>query len=529
MNILGWGCASHHSLFAVVKEAPIKDTTLSQKIVLFTDLRHIRCGDLEWFSPEGELLPVVRPPLPQTESHAELGYQPRGIRLAAQPGTKTGPLEQPPPGKVIYEDGMYRSWNVVWEVPPNADASTFYSTPPSAVTVRYAESDDGFAWRTVADSPLETAGLTGLDGPTFLIDPHAPADERYKVVFGARPPQGDMAALWAAYQQLHPRYHEPRIYENNLHCLYAAVSPDGLNWKMLPEPLMVHQSDTDTTVYWDAWLGRYVLYTRMYWQERRWIGRAESDDFRTWSGIDPMVWPELSWTPTTDIYLNARSEYPGAPQYHLMFPMLYDRFTQASEVHMYSSSDGIVWFRLPGGPVITPGEIGSWDSEFIAAGRDLVPFGPERVAVPYHGTAFPHKYPRWQNVHDSNRVGWVWWQKGRLSSVVADAEGEFFTFPMVPAGRSLRLNVRTRGGGEVRVSVIKSRQTGDSRFHIRDIYSRREVAPGRGLSDCAAITGDRLSAVVSWQGNSDIGSAEGEPVTLHFKLRAAEIFGFEWE
>ena len=145
MNILGWGCASHHSLFAVVKEAPIKDTTLSQKIVLFTDLRHIRCGDLEWFSPEGELLPVVRPPLPQTESHAELGYQPRGIRLAAQPGTKTGPLEQPPPGKVIYEDGMYRSWNVVWEVPPNADASTFYSTPPSAVTVRYAESDDGFA------------------------------------------------------------------------------------------------------------------------------------------------------------------------------------------------------------------------------------------------------------------------------------------------------------------------------------------------------------------------------------------------
>ena len=100
------------------------------------------------------MLPVARPPLARTEAHAELGYQPRGIRLAVQPAAKSEPLEQPPPGKVIYEDGVYRSWNVVWELPPSADARTFYSTPPSSVTVRYAESDDGFAWRTVADSPL---------------------------------------------------------------------------------------------------------------------------------------------------------------------------------------------------------------------------------------------------------------------------------------------------------------------------------------------------------------------------------------
>ena len=501
---------------------------MSEKTVLFTDLRHIRCGDLEWLSPEGELLSVVRPPLPQSESHAALGFQPRGIRLAAQPATKTGPLEQPPPGRVIYEGGMYRSWNVVWEVPPSASAGDFYYTVPSSVTVRYAESDDGFDWRIVADSSLEAPGLVGYDGPTFLVDPHGSEEERYKMVFCARPPEGERPALWAAYQELHPRFHEPRMTEHNLQCLYAAVSPDGLDWKMLSEPLMVHQSDTDTTVYWDEWLRRYVLYTRMYWQERRWIGRAESENFRTWGGIEPMVWPELSWPPTTDIYLNARSVYPGAPQYHLMFPMLYDRFTQASEVRMYSSSDGIVWFQVPGGPVVSPGEIGAWDSEFIAVGRDLVPFGSDRIAVPYHGTPFPHKYPRWDNVLESHRVGWVWWQKGRLSAVVADGEGEFFTFATVPAGRSLRLNARTRGGGEVRVGVIRSGQAGDSGLHIRDLYSQREEVAGRSVSDCAAFTGDSLSAPVYWGGNSDIGSADGEPVTLHFKLRSAELFGFEW-
>jgi len=207
---------------------------------------------------------------------------------------------------------------------------------------------------------------------------------------------------------------------------------------------------------------------------------------------------------------------------------LYDRFTQASEVRMYSSSDGIVWFQVPGGAVISPGAIGAWDSEFIAAGRDLVPFGSDRIAVPYHGTPFPHKYPRWDNVLGSHRVGWVWWQKGRLSAVVADEEGEFFTFATVPAGRSIRLNARTRGGGEVRVGVIRSGQANDSGFHIRELYSQREEVAGRSVSDCDAFTGDSLSAPVYWGGNSDIGSADGEQVTLHFKLRSAELFGFEW-
>ena len=510
------------------QEPTIKNTISSPQAVLFTDLRHIRCGDLEWFSPQGELLPVMRPPASQADPHAELGYQPRGIRLVAQPATKTDPWEQGPPGRVLYEDGLYRSWGVQADVPASADSSTFYTTPPTSVRVRYAESHDGFTWQTVADSPLAVPGLSGFDGPTFFIDSHAPPEERYKVVFNARPPVSENAALWAAYQQQHPRHQEPRITESKLHCLYAAVSPDGIHWTALPEPLMVHQSDTDTTVYWDDWLERYVMYTRMYWQERRWIGRAEAEDFRHWGPIEPMVWPDLAWSPTTDIYLNARSVYPGLPQYHLMFPMFYERFTQASEVHMYSSSDGIVWFHVPGGPVITPGQAGSWDSEFISAGKDLVPFGPDRIGVPYHGTPFPHKYPRWPKVLEGARGGWVWWPKGRLSAVAADAEGEFYTFPMTPAGRSLRLNVRTRIGGEVRVSVIRSQQVNDNRFHIRDIYANREVVAGRSLSDCGAITGDSPAAPVYWQGQSDIGAPEGQPITLHFKLRAAEIFGFEW-
>ena len=72
--------------------------------------------------------------------------------------------------------------------------------------------------------------------------------------------------------------------------MYAAVSGDRVNWQAVPEPLMVHYSDTDTTVRCDAWLDRYVMYTRLYPHRRRTIGWAESEDFRHWTLVQPLIW-----------------------------------------------------------------------------------------------------------------------------------------------------------------------------------------------------------------------------------------------
>ena len=51
---------------------------------------------------------------------------------------------------------------------------------------------------------------------------------------------------------------------------------------------------------------------------------------------------------------------------------------------------------------------------------------------------------------------------------------------------------------------------------------------GTSVSDCDAIWGDFLSHPVHWKGQSDVGIKEGQSVILHFKLRAGELFGFEW-
>jgi len=487
------------------------NSTPLQKTYLFIDYRHIRCADLEWVSPGGNRLPVAGPPEPQVEAIAQTGFVPHGIRLVAQKAKKIEPSSKSSRRgpRVIFEDGLYRSWSFNVTYPPGRNLGAYSTDLPTSVEISYHESKDGFEWLDKARCPIDVSGQRSFDGFTFFIDENGPSEERYKFVYMAVPPESERTTLWEKYSKLHPRYRDMRLREDRFGCIYAVVSPDGIHWKPIPRPLMVHWSDTDTSVYYDSWLDKYVMYTRLYPYERRTIGRAESEYFHNWGPVTPLIWPSLHGSLCDDIYTNGRTEYPGIPDYHLMFPMVYHRWTQTSEVRLYASADGICWNEVPGGPVIVPGEPGEWDSEYIVAGKDLVPIGNDRIGIPYAGTSFPHKYPRWQSVLGAGRSTWVWWPKGRLCAAVADEDGEFYTFPVTPAGRELRLNVRTRRAGEVRVGLVG--------------------IPGRSIEDCDPIFGDDLAMPVHWKGQTDISSKEGEKVTLHFKLRAAEIFGFEWD
>ena len=61
---------------------------LSQRRYLFTDVRHIHCGELEWYSPDGNLLPLTAPPEPPVDAHAKTGFVPHGVRLTCHPAGK---------------------------------------------------------------------------------------------------------------------------------------------------------------------------------------------------------------------------------------------------------------------------------------------------------------------------------------------------------------------------------------------------------------------------------------------------------
>ena len=477
------------------------------KAYLFTDHRLIRPSDLGWVAPDGKGLPLNNPPYPVVDAHAVANYAPYGIRFVAQPA-RTDPVEgdpPPPPGLVVEAERAYYAFGFGIDYPPGEDLGAYSTAEPNAVWISASRSKDLQHWEDLGKCKLDLSGQTRMDGFTTFYDKHGSPDERFKAVYMAHPPEGKIPALWEAYQKIHPRYRDVRINGEGLTCMYGATSPDGVKWTPIKEPLFTHKSDTDTTVYYDEWLGKYVMYTRLYLTERRMIAIAEADDFRHWGSVSPLIWPGLEEPLAMDVYTNARTTYPGMPEVHLMFPMFYHRFDQTSDIRLFSSIDGLQWSQVPGGPVLTRSSFHDSSIEFLVASKPLLPLPNNRVGLRYSASRYPHKYPRWKQGLTPGKDGWAWWEKGRLVALTADEEGEFVTFSIPVMGRELRINARTPRAGTVKVGF-----------------------KGRPIEDCDPIFGDSFAHPVRWKGKAEVGIEQGQTTSIKFHLRKAELFGFEW-
>jgi len=54
------------------------------------------------------------------------------------------------------------------------------------------------------------------------------------------------------------------------------------------------------------------------------------------------------------------------------------------------------------------------------------------------------------------------------------------------------------------------------------------AAAGRSVADCDPIHGDHANRIVTWKGDATLGVEPGAGVVLSFRMRSAELFGFEW-
>ena len=142
------------------------------------------------------------------------------------------------------------------------------------------------------------------------------------------------------------------------------------------------------------------------------------------------------------------------------------------------------------------------------------------VGLPYKGSTFPHKYPRWPDRGDAGQRRYALWKKGRLACVETSGEGFFATPVLKFPGRQLKLNLKTAFTGEVRVEIIAI---------TRWVHKKKteELVDGRSFDDCDPISGDQLSHTVTWNGQADLGHATDQPVYFRFKLRAAKLYAFE--
>ena len=318
---------------------------LKSRAIYFTSWKYVRQGNFTWRVQTG-------PDASEAERNVgawlkgdgsrpavfETFDMPRGIRLVVQPAEKV-PLE---PGQLqaqVFDQGKYKAWYVVDPCPdPEPFSSKDKIMPGQNGHLAYAESVDGVTWTQPNLGLYEYAGsrsnnivwrgdlngsTRGFHGGSVFVDPSS-TEERYKMVYLGIISDEE----WAAFDMKYPGEADTmarRPDVGGFRCVFGffgAVSPDGLHWKSLPEPLMVQHADTLNTCYYDVDRQLYVAYVRA-WQVneriqddqppdstswinvgRRSIGRAVSKDFRHFSPPEIIVSTGADMPPSHLFYTN---------------------------------------------------------------------------------------------------------------------------------------------------------------------------------------------------------------------------------
>jgi len=517
---------------------------LEGKRMVFTNWFYIRPGILRWYDKEGKALRLIDydtatgPWGPKMNKE----YTPVGIKLVAQPAQRFGPLikaEHPWEQTgvsfcTIIKDGdIFKAWG------PCEDTK-------SKRFMAYFESKDGLKWKRPKLGIVEYNGskennLINLDpdyyGCTFwgwsvFKDPVAAPAERYKAMKAGKIP----AEKFAEYRKKWPDDWVPLSSRgNNWFVINAAISADGKNWTILPQPISVEHSDTQSVAYYDRQLKKYVLYTRTYmfgnrsanapselqvgrWgrARRRSIGRTESIDFRHFEPSQLVLMPEPKLLPSDHIYNNARTSIPGAPDHHLMFPTLYHMTDDTTTITLATSFNGKNWYHITDPLILKTNAFGQWDGGCIFSHPNLLELPDGSFALPYTGDNYPHKYPRgdWRFW-----PGYALWPKGRLIGIEAAEHGTFATVAVVPPGKKLRINALTKRAGKILIEVVK----------YDPQYNEHKALPNRTFNDCDPIIGEKHWTPVTWKGIDDLGCKEGQAVFLRFKMFKAKIFGLQFE
>ncbi|MES0337077.1 MAG: hypothetical protein SFH39_12085 [Candidatus Magnetobacterium sp. LHC-1] len=445
-------------------------------------------GLLPWLSPSGIELKVMRP------------------EIATEPFVHNDPLGFIGAySTLLYEDGLYRLWYATYDF--NEKGQEFdklcymqsedfkhWHRPNLGLIPYKASSDNNIVYGLGAK---DSGGEVGAHGATVFIDPYAPPQERYKLAHLGPAEEGYTLQSW----------------------LYGATSPDGIHWKTLPEPILRYTSDTQSVGTFDEDSGKYALYLRGWYPKnrygsggRRMITRAQSTDFGKFPAPRPLVMPQTSWGPYTDIYTNSYHKWPGADNAHIMFPALYHRDTDTVDVHIALSRDANHWSFPQGNPIISNDD--RPDKVTIYTGNGIVPYGNDLWAFPVFFSRRAHN----EYTDERPALYLATIRQDGFVAVEANLRGEFYTYPCVFSGNSLSLNAVSYTGGQIKVEIL-------------EVKPALELTPIEGftLDVCDAVSGSVLWQRVTWRGSADISSLAGKIVRFRFALIRARLYAFRFD
>ena len=403
---------------------------------------------------------------------------------------------------------------------------------PGANGLAYAESTDAIHWTKPALGIVEINGSTdnnviyrdGTIDATIMVDPVDEPQRRYKIFRSKISDDPSVRGVYASYSAV------------GIHFTEA-----GRVFPMFPE--------TSICAYWDGRIGKYVVFMRVLNVGRdnlRAIGRIETDDLlKPWpynadappspqptpQHVQRVLATDAKDGPHCDFYTNAAYIYPYAQDVYLMFPTIFRQFTPAThpwfkfretngllDVRVAVSRDGIHWTRPDRRPYFPMGFPDEWDRWLNMMGVGMVRKGNYLYQY-YWSTGLLHDSvplrPEYEDlIEQKNAIGAVRQRlDGFVSADAAYTGGWLTTPPIAFTGNRLLLNIDTGAVGRAFVE-------------IRDI--KNQPIPGYTLADCEEVAGNFIDLLVRWNGNADVSPLIGVPVKLHFTMRAAKLYAFQF-
>jgi hypothetical protein len=306
--------------------------------------------------------------------------------------------------------------------------------------------------------------------------------------------------------------------------IYLLVSPDAIHWRRNETIMMQVATGGESHWYWDDQRGEYRYLLK--WDHGP--GGRQSVEATTRKCFEP--WPllvegnserdlatPLGYMPTRfppddvlgEVYRSRGVKYQWAPDAYVAFVWRFDRATQARQVELAVSRDGVRWKHF--------GDEWYMKAEFPYAGQQI-----------HEVTSVDGMVRRgneiWQYAdystgrHDGSMPRWRVRLKQRLDGFVSlDAEsggGEFVSKPLTFSGDSLMLNAAVGAGGRIRVAVLGA---------------DGKPINGFTLDDCTPVTGDSTELAVSWKSKRMLSELVGQPVRLQFQLENAKLYAMQFE
>lgn len=394
-------------------------------------------------------------------------------------------------------------------------------SPPEQVACM-AESTDGVHWTKPELDLYPRAGqaktnivVAGVGATThnfapFLDDrPGVAPDNRYKAVGGVDPLG-----------------------------LFAFASADGVHWRLLrDDPVFTKQQaqvregdnaygfDSQNVAHWSDAEQKYVLYYRIFRDDKRRIARAESDDFITWRKPTLMEYRrgDGSPAPLEHLYTNQTHPYFRAPRISVAIAARFmpgrvaitdeqaraigvdpRYFHDVSDAVLMTTRGGSTYDRTFMEAFVAPGPgAENWTSRTNYPALGLVQTGPAEMSLYLNQnygqpTAHLRRYTL---------------RLDGFAAVHANYDGgEMITKPLTFVGSRLLLNFATSAAGGVKVEI----QDPDG-------------APISGftLADCRELIGNETDRAVVFAGG-DLSSLASRPVRLRFVMKDADLFALRF-